>query len=261
MATPAPARSGFRIAGPEVSTTIYSHPPLVESWLGVDFAAETPLTDADSEALRAALGPEWSGSWKETSPGTVWQGKQLTNVMGDRALRLIPQGFSFGWLGHGGEYYPRYESVRDGFVTVLDAVRALANRQDKALHPLRWSVRYVNRIPRGTVWSATGEWSFFSMWQPVPLEAIGVNPTSFRAQWELPLEAERGNLSIEFRHDPADSLDDTDFVWINLTASGPIDDVETSLFDGLDFGREVIVRSFNELVSADAKAFWGVRTK
>ena len=49
-----------------------------------------------------------------------------------------------------------------------------------------------------------------------------------------------------------------DDVWITLQAKGPTDGADTGLFDGLDYGREVIVRGFNELVSLDAKTYWGV---
>lgn len=268
-----PVRSGFRLAGPDVTAPVYAHPPLVESWLGIEFGEGNEWSLADSEALCSALGPEWPGIWKPYSEGSL-TGRQLTNVMADRALRLTPHGFSFGWLGHGGERYPRYEAVRDGFVSVSDAIRQLAEETSKSVvptrysraggnpamrsGPLRWSVCYVNRIPRGTVWSTPGDWTFFNLWQPAPLKGLGVDPIGFHGQWDFALEAERGHLKIEFQHTAATAPDES--VWIKLTTSGPVDDAET-LFDGMDFGREVIVRSFNELVSTDAKNFWGVRSR
>ncbi|MBS0203425.1 MAG: hypothetical protein JSS49_11035 [Planctomycetes bacterium] len=254
-----PVRSGFRMAGPEDAPTAYAHPPLVESWLGVEYSAESEWSSADSDTLRAALGPEWPGTWKTYTQGSV-TGRQLTNVMADRALRLTSHGFSFGWLGHGGERYPRYESVRDGFVTVLDANRQLAANPAKSVVPVRWTVCYVNRIPRGTVWSTPGDWSFFNLWQSAPLKGLGVDPVGFHGEWSFALEAERGELKIRFYHQVDSATDETESVWMSLTTSGPVDDPET-LFDGMDYGREVIVRGFNELVSADAKNYWGVRPK
>jgi len=261
MSTPAPVRSGFRMAGPDVPTAIYAHPPLVESWLGVEFSQPTGLSVADSSQLRATLGPEWPGAWKSVSQGIAPQGLQLTNVMGDRALRLTAQGFMFGWLGYSGERYPQYEAVRDGFVAVLDAVRKLSTDAEANLNPLAWSVRYMNRIPRGTVWSTAGDWSFFNLWQPGPLAGLGIDPIGARARWDLPLEGERGNLTIEFKHSLGCADDATESVWLCLSASGAVEQVETGLFDGLDFGREVIVRGFNELVATDAKSYWGVRPR
>lgn len=249
------------MAGPDATPNVYAHPPLVESWLGIDFATDVALSTADCDALRVALGPEWPGTWQEFSSGPVPLGLQLTNVMGDRALRLTSRGFSFGWLGYGGERYPRYESVRDGFVVVLDGLRTLAGRSGKTPVPQRWSVRYVNRIPRGTVWSTPGDWAFFALWQPGPLKGLGTDPTGFQARWDLPLDAELGSLSIEFRHAAVELTEETESVWITLTTRGPVDNADTSLFDGLDYGREVIVRGFNELVSTEAKTYWGVRTR
>ena len=60
---------------------------------------------------------------------------------------------------------------------------------------------------------------------------------------------------------PLRPVDEIENVWINLTARGPVEDAETGVFDGLDYGREVIVRSFNDLVSPDAKKYWGVQLR
>lgn len=255
MATPAPVRSGLRMTGPEVPAATYAHPPLVECWLETSAATDCEWTGVNVGSLCAMLGPEWPQGRAQTSATGEWR---LTNVMSDRALRLTTHGFAFGWLGHGGERYPRYESVRDGFVAVLDAVRTLAQPAGKSFVPQTWSVRYVNRIPRGTAWSTVGEWKFFSLWQSQPLKRLAIDPTGFQARWDLSLEAERGHLTILFRHDSASSADETESVWIELTASSTVDESEMSLFDGLDHGREVIVRAFNEVVSLDAKTYWGV---
>jgi len=260
MVTPALLRSGIPLAGSGTPPT-YAHPPLVESWLGVEFVEFPSWTDMSSAGLRNTLGPEWTGQWREIVVGSS-AGRQLTNAMGDRALRLTSRGFAFGWLGHSGERYPRYESVRDGFVLVLDAVRTLPDHESLTLIPRDWCVRYVNRIPRGTVWSASGDWSFFGLWQPAPLKGLGIGVDGFQARWDLPLEdGQGGRLTIEFQHAADDPSTETECVWINLTASGPVDKSESGLFDGLDAGRELIIRSFNELVSADAKTYWGVRPR
>ena len=253
-----PLRSGFRVGGPDVTPPEYAHPPLVESWLAVDFVEGQERFELDAAALRERLGPEWFGSWRVVEDGSKSDDRQLGNVMGDRAVRLTARGFAFGWLGHQGERYPRYETIRDGFVATLDAVRDVAAHAGRDLAPRRWSVRYVNRIPQGTVWMTPGDWSFFRLWQPVPLKVLGIECDGYKARWELPLEAERGALTVKFRHGASDLADGLDDVWIMLQAKGPTDGADTGLFDGLDYGREVIVRAFNELVSLDAKTYWGV---
>jgi len=253
-----PVRSGFRVAGPAVSPPEYAHPPLVESWLAVDFVEGRERFELDAAALRERLGPEWFGSWQVVEDDSKSDDRQLGNVMGDRAVRLTARGFAFGWLGHRGERYPRYEPIRDGFVAALDAVRDVSRREGRDLAPRRWSVRYVNRIPQGTVWMTPGDWAFFRLWQPVPLKVLGIECDGYKGRWELPLDAERGTLTVKFRHGASDLTDGLDDIWIALQAKGPTDGADTGLFDGLDYGREVIVRAFNELVSLDAKTYWGV---
>ncbi len=253
-----PVRSGYRVGASEASPTEYVHPPLVESWLAVDFVEGRERFEMDAVALRERLGPEWFGSWQVVHDDFRADDQQLDNVIGDRAVRLTSRGFAFGWLGHGGEHYPRYEAIRDGFVATLDAVRDVARRGNRTLVPRRWSVRYINRIPRGTVWQTPGDWSFFRLWQPVPLKVLGIECEGYKGRWELPLEAERGTLTVKFRHGASDATDGLDDVWLTLQTKGPSDDADTALFDGLDYGREVIVRAFNELMSPDAKTYWGV---
>ena len=253
-----PVHSGFRVGGPQVLPPEYAHPPLVESWLAVDFVEGKERFELDAAALRERLGPEWFGSWQVVEDDSKTDDRQLDNVMGDRAVRLTARGFAFGWLGHRGERYPCYETIRDGFVATLDAVRDVARRDGRDPAPRRWSVRYVNRIPQGTVWMTPGDWSFFRLWQPVPLKALGIGCDGYKGRWELPLEAERGTLTVKFRHGASDQTRGLDDVWITLQTKSPTDGADTGLFDGLDYGREVIVRSFNELMSPNAKSYWGV---
>lgn len=254
MATPGPVRSGIRAAGSDVPAATYAHPPLVECWLETSFGTNSALIDADFAPIIARLGPEWP---QRTLPRPATTDLRFSNTMGDRALHLSAQGFGFGWLGHSGERYPRYEAVRDGFVAVLDLVRDVVQLRKGTFSLQTWSVHYLNRIPCGTVWSTADDWSFFALWRPETLKSLGVDAVGAQGRWELPLEGKRGRLTIQFRHDEVPS-NGVCSVWIELTASGHVDDSESSLFDGLDFGREVIVRSFNELVSADAKAYWDV---
>ena len=261
MPTSLPVRTGFRVAGTDVIAPEYAHPPLVESWLGVEFVEGRERFEVDATQLCERLGPEWFGSWRSVGDDSKSDDRQLVNVMGDRAVRLTTRGFAFGWLGNHGERYPRYETIRDGFVAALDAVRDVAHHAQSEILPRRWSVRYANRIPQGTVWMTPGDWSFFRLWQPVPLQSLGIGCEGYKARWEVPLDAERGTLSVKFRHEtdvrevPGSGLDQA---WITLQAKGPTDGCDAELFNGLDYGREVIVRSFNELITVDAKSYWGV---
>lgn len=255
-----PLRSGFRFGTPELPHE-FAHPPLIEAWLGVEFCEPADFTKIEPAEWRNRLGPEWTASWQPIAadhhaPGMTRTGRQLRNVMNDRAIRFGMQEFSFGWLGHDGSIYPRYETIRDGFVATLDAIRDVMPRIGR---PVRSSVSYVNRIPQGTVWTTPDDWSFIRLWQPSPMHKLRIGPEGFAGLWQFPLEAERGSLTIELTHELANEpANDTESLWLRITSSGPTDRDESSLFDGLDYGREMVVRAFNELVTSDAKEYWGV---
>ncbi len=261
MPTATPLRSGFRFGVPELPHE-FAHPPLIEAWLGVEFTAPADLSRIEPAEWRRRLGPEWPavcrtiGAAERHIPDVTQLEKQLRNVMSDRAIRFGGQGFSFGWLGHDGSLYPRYETIRDGFVTTLDAVRSALPELGL---PRQTSVSYLNRIPRGTVWTKPRDWTFFRLWQPNPLQKLKIGPEDFAGRWQFPLDADRGTLTIELTHETlAENSNEAESLWLRLTASGPTDNEEASLFDGLDYGREMVVRAFNELVTADAKDYWGV---
>lgn len=255
-----PLRSGFGFGTPEPPQE-YAHPPLVEVWLGIDFDLSTDLNQVLAAQWHDRLGPEWPAVWQSIGPAerygprtTIVEG-QMRDVMGDRGIRFRREGFSFGWLGHNGSRYPRYEAIRDGFVATLEAVRDVL---PKLGAPLRWTVSYVNKIPQGTVWNSPEDWSFFRLWQPTPLKKLNIEPVGFSGTWQFPLDEERGTLSIDFRHELTRlSGNEEESLRIQITASGPTESDESSLFDGLDFGREMTVRSFGELFTAHAKQFWG----
>lgn len=255
-----PLTPDFRV-GPSELPNEFAHPPLIEVWLGVEFSPPVDLLAIESAQWRHRMGPEWSGTWQSIRdhvhrvPAASQIERQLCTVMNDRAIRLGGQTLSFGWLGHGGCIYPRYEAIRDGFVATLDAARDLTPGIGM---PIRSTVSYLNRIPQGTVWTTPDDWSFFRLWQPNPLNKMKIDSEGFAGLWQFPLKTERGALTIELtdkRDDHGRSL------WLQLTISGPTDANESSLFDGLDYAREMIVRSFSELVTSDAKEYWGVSSR
>lgn len=239
----------------------FAHPPLIEAWLGVEFDSVANLNEIDARTWRDHLGLEWQGSWQligpaeRHAPGQTQIEKQLRNVMNDRAIRFSPQGFSFGWLGYDGNIYPRYETIRDGFVATLDAVTAAVPQIGA---PKRTIVSYLNRIPRGTTWNTAKDWTFFRLWMANPLPKLGVELNQFAGRWQFPLEHRNGHLAVEFTHEPSsEATNSPESLWLRISCCTE-SQTEESLFDGLDHGREMIVRAFDELVTSDAKDFWGV---
>ena len=264
MPTGTPLQSGIRPGPPELPQE-FAHPPLIEVWLGIEFDFLTNFEQIEAQEWRRRLGPEWPSVWQTIgpverhAPAVAQIEKQLRNVMSDRAIRFGPHGFSYGWLGYDGSIYPRYETIRDGFVATLDAVTELMPELGS---PKRTTVSYLNRIPEGTVWTTPRDWTFFRLWQPTPLQKLGIVDREICGCWQYPLANHRGTLRVEFSHEasPESSLD-IESLWLRITAASEMTADDTSLFDGLDYGREMVVRSFTELVTSEAKQYWGVSSR
>lgn len=261
MPSGTPLQSGVRLVSPELPHE-FAHPPLIEVWLGVEYDDPVNFEPVEAMEWRRRLGPEWPPVWRTIgpverhAPAVTHVEKQMQNVMGDRAIRFGPHGFSYGWLGYDGSIYPRYETIRDGFVATLDAVSDVLPGIGS---PKRTTVSYLNRIPQGTVWTTVRDWSFFRLWQPSPLQKLGIVDHDVSGCWQYPLEGKRGTLRVEFSHESALMTPlEIESVWLRITSASEISDEDGSLFDGLDHGREMVVRSFNELVTSEAKDFWGV---
>lgn len=239
-------------AGPNDAAALpdYEHPPVVEVSLGVQWTpALTDVGDA-ARALLRALGAEWT-SCRRAENG-LWT---LTNLLQDGRIEVEPQSLRVAWLGHEGSRYPHYEPLRDSFVAAWVALQNDAG----SLPAVSWSVRYVNRIPQGTVWHTPADWTFCRLVPPlqVPTASSGVRSLSLR--YDFPLCEDRGELMIHLHQGQADEPA-PDCLWLELTSGGPVASGETALLDGLDFGRQTIVRTFRELMSPQANAFWGLQS-
>lgn len=249
MSPVVPPPRAASLSGPSASLPDYEHPPVVEVVLCVHW--ESPLADAGEIArnLQLALGAEWTVA-PEAEHG-VWT---LNNLLQDGRIRLGRQALSVSWLGYEGGRYPHYESLRDSFVAAWVALQGCRSE----LKAAAWSVGYINRIPQGTVWQTPADWTFCRLLPPphVPLSATGVGQLSLR--WTWPLRDDRGELTADASLGPAVEGQPV-CLWLSLRSAGPATDCETGLLDGLDFGRQTIVRTFRELMTPEANAYWGLQ--
>lgn len=228
----------------------YEHPPVVEVLLGVCWTP--PWTDFGNavSTLQQVLGAEWT-TGQPDEPGV----RTLTNLLQDGQIRLGNQALTVRWLGYEGSRYPHYETLRDSFVTAWAALQ----RDAGSLPTVSWSVRYVNRIPQGTVWQTPADWTFCRLVPPLPIPAAASDIASFSLCSKYPLCDDRGELVVHLHSGEPDEPQ-PDCLWLELTSSGPVTAGETALLDGLDFGRQAIVRTFRELMSPQANAFWGLQS-
>jgi hypothetical protein len=168
----------------------------------------------------------------------------------------------FNWLGDGGEIYPRYEAIRDGLRWALSKFDHFARDEGLgSLQPNQWEITYVNHVGKGTVWNDPQDWSFFLPLNPISRIPESLPLQSFGGEWHFESPPKQGRLHVEWRHGKQPDPKKSEDIVLTLTARGPasVDGSEAlSVFDGLDLGRDAIVRSFKNLMSDSANQYWGL---
>jgi hypothetical protein len=229
----------------------YDHPPLVQVSLSVMFdegplAAETRL-----QAFERELGPTWRADRRSQHSLGEWQTR-----LGDQRVIVDPGQLDYVWDGRAGDLYPHYPLVREGFVGVWNAWCAGATSAPRVVE---WSLQYLNRIPQGTVWTSLADCSFCRWLSPLPsLDGLPA-PTRLNAAWEFPLESFQALLSVALRSGATDPAEPPGELWLSLGCTGAMENSEDTFLAGLDYGREAIVRTFRQLMTPAANAYWGLK--
>lgn len=161
--------------------------------------------------------------------------------------------FHYNWLGQGGaEGYPRYEKVLPEFERFLAQFQAfLADRSLGEIKENQWEVTYINHIPKGTVWDSPADWpSVFRPGglTPEPSSKVQLETLSSACRYEIP--PQQGRLHVRLQHGSAQG---TEVLILTLTARGPI---KNGYGEGLDLGRETIVRAFKDMTSPEVHDYW-----
>ena len=192
---------------------------------------------------------------------------QIRSADDERMIQVQNTRLHFNWLGKGGEEYPRYERVREGFVSALERFTQFVTDESLGdFRPNQWEVTYINHIPRGIIWKTPADWAFFRPLTGVPTVEGVIEGESFAGEWHFTIPGQRGRLHVAWQHaeetGDGEGADASDFIRLTLTARGPVgDDGEgiQPILDGLDLGRETIVRSFGSFMSDQANHLWGLK--
>jgi uncharacterized protein (TIGR04255 family) len=269
----------------------YDRPPLVETVVGVQFDEIRSLSTAHLAAFWATLDQQaWPtatdaapltpqserfdelSGWAELVEVRVAQQYpgcrvQIKHRNGDRMIQLQKGRFHLNWLGQAGATYPRYEHVRKEFSDHWAMFLHFVSTKDPhAVRPNQWEVTYVNQIPRGTVWTTPRDFVFFRPLGEIPCLPLEIQSESFGGEWHFVIGPQRGRLHVAWQHGRKENEGPQDpsqeFILLTFTARGPVasqDDPTAALLEGLDLGRESIVRSFQQLMSDSANQHWGLK--
>jgi hypothetical protein len=232
----------------------YAHPPLVQVSLGVGFGVNNRHADAHLAGFDRELGATWKVP--DGDCGALIRGRWETRLQ-DQRIHVTDRGLTYTWDGHAGDLYPHYPLVREGFAGVWNAWCA-ASASVPAISG--WSVSYENRIPRGTVWTTLADCSFLKWLSPVAsLEGLR-EPNFLEHWWQFPLDRFDAALSVTLEtSDELEPPDEPPNLWLRLDVSGQLPTADDTFLAGFDYGREVIVRTFRQLMQPAANEFWGLK--
>lgn len=263
----------------------YDNPPVIETILGVQFERLPGFKNGHLGAFWKTLGSEeWptvsdapplapqferfteSAKWAKLGlmlsedPSTRLQ---IKNKNGDRMIQVQNGRLHFNWLQQPGRAYPRYETVRDGFLEAWRKFTAFLGEEKLGdLRPNQWEVTYLNHIPKGTVWRTPEDWGFFRPLNGASTVAGIAQGESFGGIWHFVIPEQRGRLHVEWQHGVQPGPGKEEMVVLTLTARGPLEvgsaEIRTILA-GLNLGREAIVRSFAKLMTNEANKYWGLK--
>ena len=262
----------------------FKNPPVVETVLGVQFDRLDGFTNGHLGAFWKSLPDGWSHVRNASSldptlerftegplradPGfllTVTRDPStrllIKNHAKDRMIQVQNGRLHYNWLGAAGGEYPRYSKVRSEFDRTFKDFKGFVASEDLGeLSPNQWEVTYVNHFPKGTVWNDPGDWvSVFPTLLGPTSKSVKGRFESFEAKWHFEIEPQKGRLHLDIHHGLRSGPEPAEILIMTLTARGPIDPQGMTLDQGLELGRETIVRSFAALTSDEAHEYWGVQ--
>jgi uncharacterized protein (TIGR04255 family) len=262
----------------------FARPPVIETVLGMHFEAFGKFHNAHLGAFWKTLPPDWgqvadapvlpeqTESFDGSKSGARNLGivftnqpevrMQIRNERDNRMLQLQNGQLHYNWLGHGGDEYARYPSLRLEFDEIRRRFEEFASKESLGeLKPLQWEITYVNQFPRDTVWNSPEDWSSLFRSIPAPIATVGgAKLESFGGEWHYEIGGKRGRLHVKASHGRRGKPHNDEVVSLTLTARGPVDSkTGDPVGVGLDLGRDTIVRAFRDLTSERAHQVWGIQ--
>ncbi len=233
------------------------------------FKAELPVAEeygqlpAKFETFPSSFGtPQFRFETQDKPPlPRVWfisdDGHEVVQFQPDRLIR------NWRKVEHKGTY-PRFESILPRFVDSYERVeRLLATLSLSALVPNQCELSYFNNLflSEGQSFAQACEWFFSPNVKLALPDATALNLEPESSKFTIVsrmLDAAKnpiGRLYIEAT--PAIS-DGRELIRFQLVARGrPVGETSKDVISFMQVGHETIVRSFDQLVSDDAKLLWG----
>jgi uncharacterized protein (TIGR04255 family) len=267
----------------------YDSPPVIETVLGIQFdpleeltapvlglywaalrddwphASEAPYLESKFERFGTDL--PWNQMRLELKKGHPPVRIQMRNAASDFMVQIQNSRLHVNWMGYEGAEYPRYPAVRSHFQQTWQRFTEFVQTENLGeISPNQWEVTYLNRIPVGTVWQTPGDWDFLRLLGDPSVLGETAHFEGFQGGWRFALPQDAGRLHVSWKtgrgptHDNA--AEELEVVVLEQTARGPLsNDADTNaIVEGLNTGHSAIVRSFSQLMSEKANAYWGFQS-
>lgn len=258
----------------------FESPPVVETVVGVQFERIATLRSAHLGTFWKSLGSNWPAvndapplaeefeHFDEAARFVTGFQVQFSNDPSvrlmiknhekDRLIQLQNGRLHVNWLGSAGGPYTEYDRVRAEFEEIWARfTEFVVHEFEKPPKPNQWEVTYVNLIPRETVWDDVSRFSkaFSFLGDSLSVPCGPLERISTELHFEI--APQRGRLHVQFGHGVT-SDDRGEAVNLTLTARGPIaGESANAIAEGLDCGRDAIVRAFHALTTDEARNTWG----
>ena len=267
----------------------YDNPPVIETVLGVQFDRLSKFTNAhlgafwktlsQNEWRKVSDAPPLPNQFEAFDDNALWARAgirftqdaacrlMISNAASDRMIQIQNSRLHLNWMGREGGSYPKYARTRSEFEKLLSQFTQFVAAEGLGeFHPNQWEITYVNEIGKDSIWNTPADWRFFKPLGGLPTIVGVIEGESFDGRWHFVLPDKRGRLHTEWqfaRHLSKEKEASAQVsVQLTFTARGPIVENEEdskSVFAGLDLGHATIVRSFRELMTAEANRYWGLK--
>ena len=169
------------------------------------------------------------------------------------------------------DQYPRFSATWSRFQEAWRVWQAfLAELKFAPLTPRLWELTYVNRITKENLWESPSDWPkvFPGLWGGAFASVDGASLRGFHGQWVWESADPVARIYVEPKPGRSTDKPPQDLLLLSLTARGPvgppdagIQQVEVATSEPMEFGMNcghaLIVSTFDNIASADAKKAWG----
>jgi len=168
----------------------------------------------------------------------------------------------YNWLRPDEAEYPRWPAVFAHFKKAWEAFEEFATQEKfSKISAIQWEVVYVNHLQKGKEWNTPADWAAVVpglIGRSIDPDCVELETAASNCHYCL--KDNRGRLHVDFTHRCQDiDGENKEILALQLTARGGFDAENGILLEeGMTYGREAIVRSFNSLTGESAQNIWGL---